>query len=65
MMSRTLAAERRDGAVTRLTTHCRFSRQPELSADQSVVIRVAPDPEPDEVIVNLNGESAVTAPYPR
>jgi hypothetical protein len=27
--------------------------------------RVAPDPEADEVIVNLNGESTVTSPYLR
>ncbi len=34
------------------------------SAEQSVVVGVGADPEPDETVINLDREGAVTAPYP-
>jgi len=37
----------------------------EVSAEQSVVFGVAPDPEPDEPVVHLDGQGAVAAAYPR
>ena len=38
--------------------------QAEVSAEQSVIFGVAPDPEPDETVINLDRKGAVPAPYP-
>jgi len=42
-----------------------FRRASWISAEQPIVFGVAPDPEPDESVVDLDRERAVAAPYPR